>query len=60
VPQEQRHRRKYRRWAREAPMHLWPDGPGRRDLPGQRPRMQDGHRDRWLLPLRGDRAGPAL
>ena len=23
VPQEQRHRRKYRRWAREAPMHLW-------------------------------------
>jgi transposase InsO family protein len=23
VPQEQRHRRKYRRWQREAPMHLW-------------------------------------
>jgi len=23
VPQEQRHRRRYRRWQREAPMHLW-------------------------------------
>lgn len=23
IAQEQRHRRKYRRWAREAPMHLW-------------------------------------
>ena len=24
------------RTAREAPMQLWPDGPGRRDLPGRR------------------------
>ena len=23
TPQEQRHKRKYRRWQREAPMHLW-------------------------------------
>ena len=50
----QQHKRKYKRWQREAPMQLW-----QMDIVGgvfcRRPRMQDRHRYRRPLPLHRDR-----